>query len=231
MAEVEELLDGVAVRLPAASDVRARGDRRLARRRGVAVATAALALAGGLTWAVLPEHGQEETRPSRPPTASRTSEVGHTPYKKDGVVLLLKENELPLYANWHWRAVDEPSQDTLLSHIGDAASCGGVDEAIENLSGAWRYERYYRGDRKALARHGYTEYDSSAEVTAAVNGLRAALAGCGLKKDGEATDIRGKASDTYSGTNEDHRQTRFVVAHGDRWVSVIVELGGKPLRH
>jgi ferric-dicitrate binding protein FerR (iron transport regulator) len=63
MAEVEELLDEVTVRMPSAAQLRARGDRRLARRRSGVVAAAVVAVVGAVTLAVLPGNGTHETRP------------------------------------------------------------------------------------------------------------------------------------------------------------------------
>ncbi|MGW3121159.1 hypothetical protein ACWDBW_29100 [Streptomyces sp. NPDC001107] len=230
MAEVEELLDEVALHMPSAAELRARGDRRLARRRSGAVAAAVVAVAGAVTLAVLPGSGTHETRPAKAPTASQSAPSQSTPggsttYQKDGMVWLKAPKALPLYGQWHWRATEEGSDGLTLGSVGE---CLAVEQVLQKSSGQWIYRRSYLGDRGAKARHSYTEYtdnDAQRELNTALSGLHEALSGCGLTSQGAATGPEGQTVDTYTGTI-DHRQARIVVEHGTRWLSVLRESGG-----
>ncbi|MCX5423396.1 hypothetical protein [Streptomyces sp. NBC_00078] len=217
MAEVEELLDEVTVRMPSAAQLRARGDRRLARRRSGAVAMAVVAVAGAVTLAVLPGNDAQETRPAKAPTASQSAEVGNTPYKKNGVVDLKTPKALPLYGQWHWHESNGPA-------LGPVGGCSTVDQVLQRSSG-WSYDRYFQGDRGAKASHRYTEYDGPSDLSTTLSGLREALSGCGLTSQGASTGPEGQTVDRYTGTI-DHRQARIVVEYGDRWLSVVKESGG-----
>ncbi|WP_369261821.1 hypothetical protein [Streptomyces sp. R35] len=232
MAEVEELLDEITVRMPSGAQLRARGDRRLARRRATAVAAAVVAVAGAVTWAVLPGNGPaEETRPAKAPTAtaSPSSELGDTPYKKNGVVDLLAAKKLPLYGQWHWQRDDESDDALSMGSLGD---CAAVEQVLKTSSGPWRYSTAYHGDRGARAGHDYTEYDAGQDGTAALatalSSLREAASGCGATSHVTTTGAGGRTVDTYTGTGENNRQLRIVVEHGPRWLSVVEEYGGAP---
>ncbi|WP_030929391.1 hypothetical protein [Streptomyces sp. NRRL S-646] len=215
MAEVEELLDEVSVRMPSAAQLRAQGDRRLARRRSAAVAAVVVAVAGAVSLAVLPGNGTHKTRPAKPPTASHSAAVGNTPYEKNGTVNLKAPKSLPLYGQWHWRASKFESK---------VGGCSAVDLVLYQASG-WSYDMYYRGDRGAKANHRYTEFDGPSDRSTTLSGLREALSGCGLTSQGASTGPEGQTLDTYTGTI-DHRQARIVVEYGDRWLSVVKESGG-----
>ncbi|WP_405776991.1 hypothetical protein [Streptomyces sp. NBC_01538] len=224
MAEVEELLDEVTVRMPSAAQLRARGDRRLARRRSGVVAAAVVAVAGAVTLAILPGNGTQETRPAKAPTVSRSAAVGNTPYKKHGVVDLKTPKALPLYGEWHWRPSEVGSNGLTLGWVG---GCFAVDQVRQRSSGAWTYDRYFQGDRGAKASHSYTEYDGQSDLTTALSRLREALSGCGLMSQGAAAGPQGQTIDTYTGTVE-HHVARIVVEYGTRWLSVVQESGGTP---
>ncbi|GAA3830523.1 hypothetical protein GCM10022403_074650 [Streptomyces coacervatus] len=229
MAEVEELLDEVTVHMPSAAQLRARGDRRLARRRSGAVAAAVVAVAGAVTLAVLPGNGTHETRPAKGPTASQSAPsqstaVGNTPYKKHGVVDLKAPNALPLYGQWNWRGGDKEIDGLTLGWVG---GCSAVDQVLLRSSGPWTYDTFFEGDRGAKASHRYTEYDGQSDLTTALSQLREALSGCGLTSQGAATGSQGRTVETYTGTVE-HRVARIVVEYGTRWLSVVQESGGTP---
>ncbi|MFF7472735.1 hypothetical protein [Streptomyces sp. NPDC008092] len=224
MAEVEELLDEVTVRMPSSAQLRARGDRRLARRRTGAAAAAVVAVAGVVTWAVLPGSGTHETRPAKAPTASRSAAVGITPYEKNGVIDLKAPEALPLYEQWHWRASRDGSDDPVL---GSAGGCLAVDQLLQRPSSTWSYDRDFRGDRGARARHTYVEYDGRSDLTTDLSRLRAALSGCGLTSKGASAGSQGQTVETYTGT-VDRRVARTVVEYGTRWLSVVQESGGTP---
>ncbi|MFJ6012637.1 hypothetical protein [Streptomyces sp. NPDC092952] len=161
MAEVEELLDGVPVRLPAAEEIRRRGQRRRTRRRaGVATLCAAALLTGA--WAVLPD-GADRSQDRRGAVAT----APENPFRKNGVVQNLPPQEVPLYGTWHWKQTD--GRPVASGERGDLLNRAGLAEFCMNTmtgKGPDRaaYTSGYRGARGAVARQCVVDYSPRADV-------------------------------------------------------------------
>ncbi|MDX3072126.1 hypothetical protein [Streptomyces sp. MI02-7b] len=121
MAEVEELLEGVPVRLAPAQAVRARGERRRARQRlgGAAVAVVAALAAGIGSWAA------QGTPRDTPPAAVRTG----NPFMVGGVVRLLPGNSVAYFKTRAWTADAVTSDAHGLPSVGLDGVCGGTVDA------------------------------------------------------------------------------------------------------
>ncbi|MFB6818606.1 hypothetical protein ACFCV8_29110 [Streptomyces sp. NPDC056347] len=176
MAEVEELLDGVVVRLPDAGEIRRRGQRRRARRRaGVAALCTAALLAGG-AWVLLPDGaGRQHER------GGQVAVAPDNPFLVNGVVRTLPPGEVPLNDTWHWkqnegRSVDSDSRGDLLNWAGISEFCPAEAQRTRPVSSAG-YTVEYRGVRKAVARQCIVEYDDGAtarqELLSVLTGLEA----------------------------------------------------------
>ncbi|MGW2226387.1 hypothetical protein [Streptomyces formicae] len=214
-ARVEGLLDDVTLRMPDGAELRARGGRRQTRRRVALSATAVAVVAGAVVWAAVPGGG-DGGRDVRPAGPSRSYGQGDTPYKKDGVVRLLRAKELPLYGTWHWQERDRGGDvDLPLGKVGiDDVGCtptGGGKEPDQS-----RFTRMYRGDENAAARHRYAEFRRVSDTDAVVRHLRNVLGDCGMER-------RGKGADAYyTGTGTGPRShLRVYLEHGRTWVSVV----------
>ncbi|MEU1467012.1 hypothetical protein ABZ434_02110 [Streptomyces sp. NPDC005761] len=222
MAEVEELLDAVAVRLPAAEEIRARGRRRRSRRRMAGAAGMAALVAAG-AWALLPSDVRE---PDRGAVATATD----NPFRSDGVIRMRPADELPGYRRWHWKADGEPASDTgtqggPLPQVGLDGACP-ASFAMADEPGQSRYSLRYRGTDGALAQHRVVEYDDTATARAQLTDLRSALKACGLRA-GQPTEAEAEeGSSVWSGTAENGRTMRVTVRAWNSWVSVIEVLDG-----
>ncbi|MFJ9962344.1 hypothetical protein [Streptomyces avermitilis] len=232
MAEVEELLDDVVLRMPTADAVRAQGSRRRGRRRAAALGVAVAAIAVGASWALLPGDGGRDARPAGParpsgtPTASPSTEVDPSPYKKGDTLELLSAGELPGDEKWHWKsAANEPT-----GGVTDAESafvrlktCDGWSQS-GNRQGSTMYTTAYKGSRDAAAWQRYAEFDDAAGVDEVVENLDTTLSTCGFHSVGKAADAR------FAGTSQDGRRVRVTVEHGKRWIYVSEVEDGRPGR-
>ncbi|MGW7049410.1 hypothetical protein ACWGDT_43500 [Streptomyces avermitilis] len=226
MAEVEELLDDVVLRMPTAEAVRAQGSRRRGRRRAAALGAAVAALAVGASWALLPGDGGRDARPAGParpagtPTGSPSTEVDYSPYKKGDTIELLSAGELPQDAKWHWKS-DGKEQDTELS-LTKLMTCDGWAPADKGI-GFIQYSTAYKGSRDAAAWQRYATFDDD-DAADVVERLGITLSTCGFKPVGKAADTH------FAGTGEDGRRVRVTVEHGKRWIYVSEVEDGRPGR-
>ncbi|QES43630.1 hypothetical protein DEJ49_23925 [Streptomyces venezuelae] len=204
--EVEELLDGVQLRLPDGAELRARGGRRQARRRIALSAAAVAALAGAVLWAVVPGGGDGGTdvRPAERP---------------DDVVRLMDANELPLHEKWHWRKQGpDGAEDRGIMRIG-LSDVGCAPLGTAGAPGHGGRAQVYRGDSNAVARHRLAEFHTSADTDKVVLHLRNVLDNCGMEKRGEGPDAY------YTGTGTGPRShLRVYLTHGEKWLSLVETL-------
>ncbi|MFJ1548397.1 hypothetical protein [Streptomyces sp. NPDC088246] len=224
MSEVEELLDGVVVRLPAAEEIRAKGQRRRARRRAAtaALCTAVLLVAGA--WAVLPDGTDGQGRRGTVATAP------DNPFRKDGLIQTPRADELPFYEKWHWKAdeglpTDADPQDESLPQVGLDGACPGTSAqpgAVDRIS----YSRQYRGRDKAVAQHCIVEYDDAATAREQLRHMGDVLASCGLRPVSQSSGKAEDGSSTWSGTVEGGRTLWVFTRRWNSWVSVTEVLDG-----
>ncbi|MFE4368888.1 hypothetical protein ACFRMN_11725 [Streptomyces sp. NPDC056835] len=209
MAEVEEVLDDVAIRMPSAAEIRARGSRRRARRRLSAVtAVAAVVIAGG-SWVLQPGPGGDEVRPAAPPAEAN-------PYRKNGVVETMDGRDVPLFGTYHWKKDSDAFFDALpLLGFSDACPYTLPPPNVEMIE-QFRYSAAYDGAGTALARHRVIEYDDADQAAEDLAALRDSIAACGLKQYGEGKDAY------YAGNASKGGQwLRVSVEHGRTWTSVV----------
>lgn len=128
MAEVEELLDGVVVRLPAAEEIRARGRRR-SRRRTTTVVVCTVALMAAGAWAVLPTGADQRHKHETVATAP------DNPFRKDGLVQMMRADEVPRHGTWHWKEDERPT--TGAGSQGDPLPYLGLDGACADAPLRW----------------------------------------------------------------------------------------------
>ncbi|MGW6062221.1 hypothetical protein [Streptomyces sp. NPDC055189] len=218
MAEVEELLDDVTVRMPSGAQLRARGGRRTVRRR-VAVAAAVTTLVAGTVWAVLPGGGGGDGREVRPAVTPAKN-----PFMVGGVVRLLTPQQMPQAAKWQWKGDEEENMaDLPLPKVGDDNSCpGSYAYAGRKAPNQVQYGTEYYSDKGADARQRVTEYDSESVAANEVSLLRDALTECGLREHTEGT------APYWSGTTESSTRLRVSVERWRGWVSVVeTEVDGR----
>lgn len=208
MAEVEELLDEVTVRMPTAAQVRARGRRRTLRRRAALGVAVTAVVAGSAVWVGVPGGGAgHEVRPAASPTGN--------PFKVGGVVRALSPEEMPEAGKWHWKgdeAQDEP--DLALPAVGEPDSCPR-SYAVRKAQNQVQYATSYYSDKGATSRQRVTEYDSANAAGGEVALLRDALTECGLREHGTG------AERYWSGVTESSSWLRVDVARWGKWVSVV----------
>ncbi|MEU6083419.1 hypothetical protein [Streptomyces sp. NPDC047108] len=179
MAEVEELLDGVPVRLAPAQVVRARGERRRARRRlaGAAVAVVAAAAVGIGSWAQLADDSPRTADDSRD---TPVVAAGPNPFVKDGVVKVMKPSKLPMNASVHWTVAEEEGRDgRMLPQVGLYEVCkwrGGVPDPAEY------FFQQFDGKDGARARYRVSRYPNVKVAGEVMRTLRETLNDCGLTK-------------------------------------------------
>ncbi|MEU6761169.1 hypothetical protein ABZ916_01485 [Streptomyces sp. NPDC046853] len=210
MAEVEELLDDVTVRMPSGAELRARGGRRAVRRKIAVAAAVTTLVAGAVTWAVVPEGNDgREVRPAATPTKN--------PYMVGGVVRLLSPELMPQADKWQWKGNEEEgTTDLPLPKVGDDNSCpGSYAYAGRKTPNQVQYGTEYYSDKGATARHRVTEYDSAFVAENEVSLLREALTECGLREHTKG------ATPYWSGTTESSSQLRVSVERWRGWVSVV----------
>ncbi|GAA3105141.1 hypothetical protein ACFQ0X_16445 [Streptomyces rectiviolaceus] len=217
MAEVEELLDDVTVRMPSGAELRARGGRRTMRRRVAGGVAVVAALAGVVTWGVASGGGGgdgREVRPAATPTDN--------PFKVGGVVRLLSPELMPQATKWHWKSMEEEVMvDLPLPKVGRDKSCPGSDAGRKAPSQV-QYGTEYYSDKGANARQRVTEYDSASVAADEVSRLRDALTECGLWEHAEGADPY------WFGTTESSSRLRVSIERWRGWVSVVeVEVDGR----
>ncbi|WP_328669895.1 hypothetical protein OG905_14990 [Streptomyces sp. NBC_00322] len=220
MAEVEELLDDVTLRMPSAAEVRARGNRRRVRLRA-GVAAVAVGLAGGMSWALAQGGGQQEVRPAGmhtpPPVADRN------PYKTGEEFTEVADRDVPLYDTWHWKLDDKPAGETgdRFPRVGFNDACPVAPPASPDKLDQVAYTAVYQGDGGAVARHRYADYGSAAQAARELERLKDALAACGLGPLGTGADA------SYAGTTRGGPWLRVDIDTGPKWISVIEVQTGK----
>lgn len=226
MAEIEDLIEDVALRLPEAGDIRARGQRRRTRARAVrGGAAGAVVLAAAGAWGLLlPADGPE----ARQTVATTTA----NPFKVDGVVVMRPADELPGYATWHWKESASlpkgtgPSSDALPQVGLDGACPASFVPAVEPSQ--QRYSVFYTGSDHALAQHRVIAYDAEATARTQVTALRGAMSRCGLHSATPTAREKEEGGAVWSGTVDDGRTLRVTVRRWESWVSVEEVLQGKP---
>ncbi|MFD3451845.1 hypothetical protein ACFWVC_06650 [Streptomyces sp. NPDC058691] len=209
MAEVEELLEGVPVRLAPAQAVRARGERRRARQRlgGAAVVVVAAVAVGVGSWAA-----QSPPRDT-PPAATRTE----NPFVVGGVVRLLPANSVAYFKTRAWTADAVTSDSAGLPSVGLDGVCGGTVGA--DPAAGQQFARTYTGKGGARARHRIAEYADSGLAQDAIRGMDHRLAQCGVRQTGEGGGDRPWVQ--YAGTTGDGTQLRVSLERAGAWVSVV----------
>lgn len=209
MADVEELLGGVPVRLAPAQAVRARGERRRVRQRaGLATAALVAVTAAGIgSWTGL--------TPAGPHGADVASEGGN-PFMSRGTVQNLNPSDLPMHNVLHWKvdakgSDDETSQAALpqagLDGVCNNGAPGGIEEPRQQFTSA------FTGTGDAKARYRVSQYANTHQSLDAIRGLGQTLRDCGLKehKDG-----------SYSGMpNGNGPRLEVSVRHWGSWVAVV----------
>ncbi|WP_254707161.1 hypothetical protein [Streptomyces lunaelactis] len=216
MAEVEELLDDVTLRMPSAAELRARGNRRRVRLRAGAVAVAvAVAVVGGMSWALVQGGGGQKVRPAGGPTPTPVADGN--PYKTGDAFDGLTESDVPLYGTWHWKLSDKPADEAVrFPRVGFDDACpqpapGTPQGKLDRVS----YTGIYKGDGEAVARHRYADYGSAVQAADELRRLKDALAACGLKPRGTGADAY------YAGTSTGGPWLRVDIDSGTKWISVI----------
>ncbi|MCU7725925.1 hypothetical protein ODJ79_19540 [Actinoplanes sp. KI2] len=191
MVDVEELLDGVPVRLAPAQTVRARGERRRAR-QGVGLATAALVAVTAVgvgTWT--------QVAPGTHGTAVATADAadGVNPFERNGVVKNLKPSDLPKNSELHWQ-VDYHNDGfpPPLPQAGLNGACDGWPGGI--AAPQQQFTSSFTGKDDARARYRVSQYGSPGEAQGAVRGLGQTLHDCGLTENADDGSYRGRANTT-----------------------------------
>ncbi|MEU6664323.1 hypothetical protein [Streptomyces sp. NPDC046821] len=206
MTDVEELLDGVPVRLASAQAVRGRGERRRTRRRvGATVAVVAAVAVGFSSWTAL----------STQPQDAQVASGGDNPFMSHGVVQTAEPSQLPRYKDLRWVSGDPRgrgmSKDSPLPQAGLEGSCVGWPAGVK--APGEQYTLTYHGEGGAVGRDRISKYDSTSLATDATRALGQTLRNCGLKtdRDGHFTGV----------TNGDiHLRMEVSVRRWGTWVGV-----------
>ncbi|MEU9923960.1 hypothetical protein AB0H51_22170 [Streptomyces griseoluteus] len=208
MADVEELLGGIPVRLAPAQAVRARGDRRRARQRaGLATAALVAVTAAGIgSWTGLTPAG---------PHGGDVASEGGNPFMSRGTVQNLKPSDLPMHNVLNWKVDDKASDDetsrAALPQAGLEGVCngspGGIEEPRQQFTSA------FTGKGDAKARYRVSQYANTDQSLDAIRGLGQTLHDCGLKEH---------KGGSYSGRpNGTGRLLEVSVRHWGSWVAVV----------
>jgi hypothetical protein len=190
MVDVEELLDGVPVRLAPAQAVRARGERRRIR-QGVGLAAAALVAAAAVgvgTWTQFAPgtHGAV-------PTADAAD--GVNPFKPNGVVKNLKPSDLPMNSELHWQVdYHDAGFAPPLPQAGLNGACDGWPGGI--AAPQQQFTSNFTGNDDALARYRVSQYGSAGEAQDALRGLGQTLRDCGLTENEVDGSFHGRTNTT-----------------------------------
>ncbi|QEV20034.1 hypothetical protein [Streptomyces alboniger] len=218
MAEVEELLDEVTVRMPSGAELRARGRRRTVRRRAALVAAAVAVTGGALATAALARGGEggRDIRPAATPTKN--------PFSVGGMVRLLPPERMPADGKWQWRGdEEEATENHPLPRVGGSDSCP-ASYAPRSAPDQIQYGAEYSSDKGATARQRVTSYDSGAVARREVALLEEALTECGLRRHGKG------AAGYWSGTTESSSWLRVEFERWGKWVSVVEVEAEEPAR-
>ncbi|BFU45338.1 hypothetical protein [Krasilnikovia sp. MM14-A1004] len=199
MVDVEELLDGVPVRLAPAQAVRARGERRRTR-QGVGVAAAVLVVAAAVgigSW-VNPAPAPHGASVASDPDGAAPQ--GENPFEPDGVVRNLKPSDLPKDAALHWKpyipdAEHQTDEAVALPQAGLTGACnggwpGGVTAPEQ------QFTSIFTGAGNARARYRVSEYANADQATDAIRGLGQTLHDCGLTAHDEGARYSGRTDGT-----------------------------------
>ncbi|GAB1641277.1 hypothetical protein [Krasilnikovia sp. MM14-A1259] len=211
MVDVEELLDGVPVRLAPAQAVRARGERRRTRQKAglAAAAVVAVAAVGAAAW---PGPTPVSHGTSAASSGDGAVPAGSNPFLSQGVVRNLKPSDLPKNAALRWK-VDyhaDASYSTALPQAGMDGVCGGFPGGIETPE--QQYTSLFTGAGDAKARYRISKYADPGQAQDAIRGLEQALRDCGLK---------GQLEGGYSGrTNANGPWLEVSVRQWGAWVGV-----------
>ncbi|WP_329063878.1 hypothetical protein [Streptomyces sp. NBC_01429] len=210
MAEAEELLDEVAIRMPSAAEVRARGSRRRARRRTGAVATFAAMVMAGTAWAMVPGPGGDSVRPADSPAEKN-------PYIENGQVTLLEGRDLPQFEAMRWEESDW-SWDESLPVAGINGVCPFVvpSDQVEP-SDQVRYTRWFDSEEGGVARQRVIDYSDADQTAEDLAVYREALTNCGLSRHGKGAETY------YEGVTKGGPRLRVSIEHGSTWISVVEE--------
>ncbi|MEV6319220.1 hypothetical protein [Streptomyces sp. NPDC051776] len=205
MADVEELLDGVPVRLESARVVRARGERRRARRRtGVAVVAVSAATAVGLgVWTQL--SGDQD--------GSRVAAQGPNPFTDSrGVMQAPDPSSLPMNGSLHWTVDEKSSSSNQLPRMGLGNVCPswrGDEDSLHYSMGTG----LYKGKDGARARYRVVHFSERDDVGTALRDIDRTLRDCGLSK---------RADGLYSGrTGDGGPMLRVSVRQWNDWLGII----------
>ncbi|MFI6646084.1 hypothetical protein ACIBI8_00485 [Streptomyces sp. NPDC050529] len=225
MAEVEDLLEGVAVRLSPAEEIRAKGQQRRTRSRAVrmgAVGAAVLVAAGA--WALIPSDA--------PATRQTVTTATDNPFRTDGEIQMLRVDELPGYARWHWtESASLPAgagrRSGPLPQVGLDEACPG-SFAVTDSPGQKAYSLVYTGRDHALAQYRVVEYDDTVTARSQVADLREEITKCGLRTVTPTAREKEEGSTAWSGTVQDGRTMRVTVRRWNSWVSVAEVMDGVP---
>ncbi|GAB1691205.1 hypothetical protein [Krasilnikovia sp. M28-CT-15] len=210
MADVEQLLDGVPVRLAPAQAVRARGERRRARQKGglVAVAVLAAAAVGVSSW-TQPAPGPPPTGLS--PAGTSVAPDGENPFKPHGVVQNLKPSDLPKDAVLHWQLDSGDSEVVALPQAGLHGACNGWPGGI--TAPEQQFTSAFTGRGDARARYRVSQYATEDQALDAVRALGQALHDCGLQEHQDGS--------SYSGETNAGPRLEVSVRRWGAWVGVV----------
>ncbi|MGW1412048.1 hypothetical protein, partial [Streptomyces sp. NPDC002403] len=212
--------------LPAAEEIRQRGQRRRARRRASAAALCAAVLMAAGAWVLLPTDRQHER--------GAVATAPDNPFRENGMVRTLPAKEVPLYGTWRWkenegRPVDSDARGDLLNRAGLSTFCpvtfpqAGAPDRVG-------YSQEYRGARDAVARQCLVEYDDVATAREQLRTVHTGLEADGLRRTaGSAPDgVRGDGGATaaWSGTVPGGHTLRVFTRRWESWVSVVEILDG-----
>ncbi|MFD5704112.1 hypothetical protein [Streptomyces lasiicapitis] len=212
-AKVDELLDDVAVRLPSAAEVRARGGRRQTRRRAAGVAAAvAVAAAGALTWAAVPGGSDGPGREVRPAASPHGSAI-----VVDGMPRILMPDQLPEDARWNWKAMDDGTEDSPLPRIARGSTCPDSYRERKTPDHVQYSATYYSeaDEGHASASHRIVAYDTPAAADRELRAYQDELTSCGL------TPTTGRKPHWSGTANGDGSRLRVTAERSGKWVSVV----------
>lgn len=211
MVDVDELLDGVPVRLAPAPAVRARGERRRTR-QGVGVAAAVLVVAGAVGAVGVSSWPHRAPAPPGTSVASHGDAAeGENPFKPHGVVQNLKPSDLPKDAALHWK-IDYPgddSDDVALPQAGLNGACDGWSGRV--TAPKQLFTSTFTGSGDARARYRVAQYANAGQAGDAIRALGQTLQDCGLTEQ----------SGSYSGrANGNGLRLDVSVRQWGAWVGV-----------
>lgn len=212
-AKVDELLDDVAVRLPSAAEVRARGGRRQVRRRAAGVvAGVAVVAAGALTWVALPDGRGGAGREVRPAVSPHGSAI-----VVDGMPRILPSDRIPDDDRWNWKTMDDGTEESPLPRIARGSTCPESHRERKTPDHIQYSATYYSGadEGHASASHRVVAYDSPAVAERELAAYQDELTSCGLSF---ASGKRPRWSGTAGG---DGSRLLVTAERSGKWISVV----------